>query len=52
LHIPLTTQLYFKDDPHIAKDPWASRKPSMAIGLKQEGKFLRGHLDIVLARGF
>ena len=52
LHIPLTTQLYFKDDPHIAKDPWASRKPSMAIGLKQDGKFLRGNLDIVLARGF
>ena len=52
LHIPLTTQLYFKDDPHIAKDPWASRKPSMAIGLKQDGKFLRGNLNIVLARGF
>jgi catechol 1,2-dioxygenase len=52
LHVPLTTQLYFKDDPHIPKDPWASRKPSMAIGLKQDGKFLRGNLDIVLARGF
>jgi catechol 1,2-dioxygenase len=52
LHVPLTTQLYFKEDPHIAKDPWASRKPSMAIGLKQDGKFLRGNLDIVLARGF
>ena len=52
LHVPLTTQLYFKEDPHIAKDPWASRKPSMAIGLKQDGKFLRGNLDILLARGF
>ncbi len=52
LHVPLTTQLYFKEDPHIAKDPWASRKPSMAIGLKQDGKFLRGNLDIVLAKGF
>ncbi len=52
LHVPLTTQLYFKDDPHIAKDPWASRKPSMAIGLRQDGKFLHGTLDIVLARGF
>ena len=41
LHVPLTTQLYFKDDPY-AKDPWASRKPSLAIGLKQDGKFLRG----------
>ena len=51
LHIPLTTQLYFKDDPYIAKDPWASRKPSMAIGLKQDGKYLHGTLDLVLARG-
>jgi catechol 1,2-dioxygenase len=52
LHIPLTTQLYFKDDPHIAKDPWASRKPSLAIGLKQDGNFLHGTFDLVLARGF
>jgi catechol 1,2-dioxygenase len=52
LHVPLTTQLYFKDDPHISKDPWASRKPSMAIGLKQDGRFMRGAFDLVLARGF
>ena len=52
LHVPLTTQLYFKGDPHIAKGSWASRKPSMAIGLKQDGKLLRGNFDIVLARGF
>ena len=52
LHVPLTTQLYFKDDPHIAKDPWAGRKPSLAIGLKQDGKFLHGTFDLVLARGF
>src|SRR6516225_9109311 len=52
LHVPLTTQLYFKDDPYIAKDPWASHKPSLAIGLKQDGKFLRGTFDLVLARGF
>jgi catechol 1,2-dioxygenase len=52
LHVPLTTQLYFKDDPFIAKDPWASRKPSMAIGLKQDGQVLRGAFDVVLARGF
>ena len=51
LHIPLTTQLYFKDDPQIAKDPWASRKPSSAIGLKQDGKFLHGAFDLVLATG-
>jgi catechol 1,2-dioxygenase len=52
IHVPLTTQLYFKGDPYIAKDPWAGRKPSMAIGLKQDGKFLRGNFDVVLARGF
>jgi len=52
LHIPLTTQLYFKGDPHIVRDPWASRKPSLAIELKQNGKGLRGVFDIVLSRGF
>ena len=52
LHIPLTTQLYFKDDPHIAEDPWASRKSSLAIGLKQDGELLHGVFDLVLARGF
>jgi catechol 1,2-dioxygenase len=52
LHIPLTTQLYFKDDPYIAEDPWASRKPSLAIGLKQDGESLHGVFDLVLARGF
>jgi catechol 1,2-dioxygenase len=52
LHVPLTTQLYFKGDPFMAKDPWAAHKPSLAIDLKQEGKYLRGTFDIVLARGF
>ena len=47
-----TTQLYFKGDPYIAKDPWAGRKPSMAIPLQQDGTFLRGTFDVVLARGF
>ena len=51
LHIPITTQLYFKGDPFIAKDPWAGRKPSLAVDLKQEGKQRRGVFDIVLARG-
>ena len=51
LHIPLTTQIYFKGDPCIAGDPWARRKPSLAIDLKQEGKQKRGAFDIVLARG-
>ncbi|MGH6782328.1 MAG: hypothetical protein ACREB5_09510 [Sphingomonadaceae bacterium] len=51
LHVPLTTQLYFKDDPFIAKDPFASRKPSLATALRQDGKILRGTFDIVLASG-
>lgn len=51
LHIPLTTQLYFKGDPFIAKDPWASHKANLAIDLRQEGKLQRGVFDIVLARG-
>ena len=51
VHVPLTTQLYFKDDPFIAKDPWANGKPSLAIAVQQDGAFLRGAFDIVLARG-
>ena len=51
LHVPLTTQLYFKGDPFLANDPWAGRKPSLAIDLKQDGALRRGVFDIVLARG-
>lgn len=51
LHVPLTTQLYFKGDPYIADDPFASQKPSLTIGFKSEGKFQRGTFDIVLSRG-
>ena len=51
LHVPLTTQLYFKSDPFVAKDPWASRKPTLAIDLKADGKVQRGVFDIVLGRG-
>ncbi|WP_276319571.1 hypothetical protein [Crenobacter cavernae] len=51
LHVPVTTQLYFKGDPFIANDPWAGRKSSLAIDLKQDGKLRRGVFDVVLARG-
>ncbi|WP_137889168.1 twin-arginine translocation pathway signal protein [Pseudomonas sp. 2FE] len=50
LHVPVTTQLYFKGDPFIANDPWAGHKPSLAIDLKQDGKLRRGVFDVVLAR--
>ena len=52
LHVPVTTQLYFKGDPFITNDPWAGRKPSLAIDLKQDSKVRRGVFDVVLARGF
>lgn len=52
VHVPLTTQLYFKGDPYIANDPWANHKESLAINLIQDGKVKRGVFDIVLYRGF
>ncbi|MCI0429523.1 MAG: twin-arginine translocation signal domain-containing protein [Rhodospirillales bacterium] len=52
LHVPLTTQLYFKGDPFLASDPWAGHKQSLAIDLKRDGELRRGVFDIVLARGF
>ena len=51
LHVPVTTQLYFRGDPFIPNDPWAGHKPSLAIDLQQDGKLRRGVFDIVLARG-
>jgi catechol 1,2-dioxygenase len=52
LHVPVTTQLYFKGDPFLANDPWAGHKQSLAIELKQDGQLRRGVFDIVLAKGF
>jgi catechol 1,2-dioxygenase len=52
LHVPLTTQLYFKGDPFLANDPWAGHKPTLAIDLQPEGQAKHGVFDIVLARGF
>lgn len=51
LHVPVTTQLYFKGDPYIAGDPFASQKRTLAIDLTQDGTRRRGVFDIVLARG-
>src|SRR5262245_14679493 len=51
LHVPLTTQLYFKGDPYIAGDPFAGHKTSLAIDLTPDGTLRRGVFDIVLARG-
>jgi catechol 1,2-dioxygenase len=52
LHVPVTTQLYFKGDPFLAKDPWAAHhQQSLAIDLKKDGAVRRGVFDIVLATG-
>ena len=52
VHVPVTTQLYFKGDPFLAKDPWAARhQQSLAIDLKKDGAVRRGVFDIVLATG-
>lgn len=52
LHVPVTLQLYFKGDPHIAGDPWARDRSTNTIELQRDGELRRGVFDIVLARGF
>ena len=52
VHVPVTTQLYFKGDPFLAKDPWAAHhRQSLAIDLEKDGAVRRGIFDIVLATG-
>ncbi|UCH46424.1 MAG: hypothetical protein JSU95_09815 [Betaproteobacteria bacterium] len=51
LNMPLTTQLYFKGDEHLATDPWGAHKPSLAMDLKQNGQFMVGEFDFVLGTG-
>ena len=50
-HAPVITQCYFKGDPHIAKDPWASKSP-LIIDLQktrcEHGQYLSGQFDLVL----
>jgi catechol 1,2-dioxygenase len=52
LHVPVTLQLYFAGDPHIAEDTWASQHQDNVIALEADGQGRRGTFDIVLARGF
>ena len=51
LHTALTTQLYFKDDPNPAGDPWGGHKPSLALNLKQDGRYMVSDFDFVLGTG-
>ncbi len=50
-HARLITQCYFKGDPHIAKDPWASKSP-LIIALEkinsEHGEYHAGRFDLVL----
>lgn len=48
MFLPLTTQIYFKGDPNIAKDPWA-RYSRVLVGLKRSGGAASGSIDLVLA---
>jgi len=51
LNVALTTQLYFNGDEHLPTDPWGAHKPSLALDLKQDGEFMVGEFDFVLATG-
>jgi catechol 1,2-dioxygenase len=51
LNVALTTQLYFKGDEHLPGDPWGGHKPSLALDLKQDGKFMVSEFDFVLGTG-
>ena len=48
IYLPLTTQIYFTGDPHIAKDPWAQYSRVMAE-LKRSGGTASGSVEFVLA---
>lgn len=51
VHLALTTQLYFKGDPNLPGDPWGGHKPSLALDLKQDGRYMVGNFDFVLGTG-
>lgn len=48
IYLPLTTQIYFKGDPHIAKDPWAKHS-RVLVGMKRGAGAASGSIDLVLA---
>ena len=51
LQVPVTTQLYFKDDPNRPGDPWAGHKPQLALNPRSDGKYLKADFDFVLGSG-
>jgi len=48
IYLPLTTQIYIKGDPYIAKDPWAKHS-HLALDVKRSSASATGAIDIVLA---
>jgi catechol 1,2-dioxygenase len=48
IYLPLTSQIYLKGDPFIAKDPWA-RHSRLVMDVKKGGSGSTGAIDIVLA---
>ncbi len=51
LNVALTTQLYFKGDPHLPGDPWGGHKPGLALDTKTDGKYQKADFDFVLGTG-
>lgn len=47
IYLPLTTQIYMKGDPYIAKDPWA-RHSKLVMTVAKGGTGSTGQIDIVL----
>lgn len=48
IYLPLTSQIYLKGDPFIAKDPWA-RHSRLVMDVKKGSGGSAGAIDIVLA---
>jgi catechol 1,2-dioxygenase len=47
IYLPLTTQVYMKGDPFIAKDPWAKHSKNI-VALNRQSKTAIGNFEIVL----
>lgn len=48
IYLPLTTQVYMRGDPFIAKDPWAKHSKLIMV-VKKAGAGSTGQVEIVLA---
>jgi len=48
MYLPVTTQIYFKGDTYIAKDPWAKHS-RVIVDLKRLGGSAAGSIEFVLA---